>query len=109
VSQLSKQGWRDEMDGFRPNLRDVAAKFGGGAWTRTTDLRIMSPVSPIEGKEDKALSAAESGKVLQNPQPPRNNKPVVALAEPSMDRATSVAKGDGAPPLPLTGSEPHKQ
>jgi hypothetical protein len=34
----------------------------------------MSPVSPIADKEDKALSAAESGKVLQNPQPPRNKK-----------------------------------
>ncbi len=45
---------------------------GGGGWTRTNDLRIMSPLTPIAGKEDKALSSAESGKVLQDPQRPRN-------------------------------------
>jgi hypothetical protein len=34
----------------------------------------MRPVTPIAGKEDKALSSAESGKLLQNPQPSRNKK-----------------------------------
>jgi hypothetical protein len=51
---------------------EVADLIGGGGWTRTNDLRIMSPEAPIADKEDKALSSAESGKVLQNRQPPRN-------------------------------------
>jgi hypothetical protein len=34
----------------------------------------MSSATPAAGKEDKALSSAESGKVLQNPQPPRNKE-----------------------------------
>jgi hypothetical protein len=50
----------------------AADLIGGGAWTRTTDLRIMRPEAPTASKEDKELSSAESGKVLQNPQPPRN-------------------------------------
>jgi hypothetical protein len=32
----------------------------------------MSSEPPNAHKEDKALSSAESGKVLQNPHPPRN-------------------------------------
>jgi len=34
----------------------------------------MSSEPPGADKEDRALSSAESGKVLQNPQPPRNNE-----------------------------------
>jgi hypothetical protein len=34
----------------------------------------MSPSGEIEGKEDKALSQAESSKVRQNPQHGRNKK-----------------------------------
>jgi hypothetical protein len=34
----------------------------------------MSPSGEIEGKEDKALSPAESSKVRQNPQHGRNKK-----------------------------------
>jgi hypothetical protein len=51
---------------------EVTDLIGGGAWTRTTDLRIMSPETPIGDKEDKRLNSEGSGKVLQNPQPPRN-------------------------------------
>jgi len=40
--------------------------------TPNDDLRIMSPETPVADKEDKGLSLAESGKVLQNPQPTRN-------------------------------------
>jgi|HubBroStandDraft_4_1064222.scaffolds.fasta_scaffold29631_1 integrase len=57
-----------------PDLVQVVEEIGGGAWTRTTDLRIMSSATPIAGKEDKGLSPADSGKALQNPQPPRNKK-----------------------------------
>jgi len=46
--------------------------IGGGGRTRTYDLRIMSPETPVADKEDKGLSSAESCKVLQNPQPTRN-------------------------------------
>jgi hypothetical protein len=49
-------------------------KTGGGGWTRTNDLGIMSPSERIEGEEDKGLGSAKSSKVLQNPQQNRNNK-----------------------------------
>jgi hypothetical protein len=32
----------------------------------------MSPESRIADKEDKGLNSVDSGKVLKNPQPPRN-------------------------------------
>jgi hypothetical protein len=35
----------------------------------------MSPETPIAGKEDKGLNSADSGKVRQNPRPPRNKNP----------------------------------
>src|SRR5712692_6215886 len=54
---------------------EIADLIGGGGWTRTNDLRIMRPVTPVASKEDKALNSAESGKVRQNPQPPRNQNP----------------------------------
>ena len=53
---------------------DDRHEIGGGRWTRTSDLGIMSPATPVAGKEDKALSSADSGKLLQNPQPRRNKK-----------------------------------
>jgi hypothetical protein len=34
----------------------------------------MSPEPPVADKDDKGLRSAESGKVLQNPQPPRNQE-----------------------------------
>jgi len=47
---------------------------GGGGRTRTYDLRIMSRQPGDENKENQQLNSAESGKPLQNPQPPRNKK-----------------------------------
>ena len=35
------------------------------------DMLIQSPATPVVGKEDKGLSSADSGKVLQNPHHPR--------------------------------------
>jgi len=36
--------------------------------------QILSPFSHIEYKEDQQPTSADSGKPLQNPQPPRNKK-----------------------------------
>src|SRR3954468_21256129 len=47
-----------------------ALLIGGGDWTRTNDLRIMSRPELTDSKEIPHLPPAESGKVLQNPQPP---------------------------------------
>src|SRR5262249_10208142 len=52
----------------------VTDKIGGGGWTRTNDLGIMSPSAPIEGEEDKTLGSAESSKVRKDPQQKRNKK-----------------------------------
>ena len=49
-------------------------KIGGGGWTRTNDLGIMSPSREIEGEEDKRLSSAKSTEILQNPQQISNKK-----------------------------------
>jgi hypothetical protein len=51
-----------------PRCLKTKPQSGGGGWTRTNDLGIMSPSGEIEGKEDKRLSSAKSSKVLQNPQ-----------------------------------------
>jgi len=47
---------------------------GGGGWTRTNDLRIMSRQSSDGNKGNQRFDSAESGKPLQNPQPPRNKE-----------------------------------
>jgi hypothetical protein len=57
-----------------PDSPEVIDKAGGGGWTRTNDLGIMSPSREIEAKEDKGLSFAESSKVRQNPQQIDNKK-----------------------------------
>jgi hypothetical protein len=51
---------------------EVADLIGGGAWTRTTDLRIMRPPTGSDSKGLEQDSAADSGKMLQNLQPRRN-------------------------------------
>ena len=50
----------------------VIEKAGGGGWTRTNDLGIMSLIRGSENKQDQSLTSADSGKVRQNPQPRRN-------------------------------------
>jgi hypothetical protein len=57
-----------------PDLVQVVDKIGGGGRTRTYDLRIMSRQAGAESKELQQDSSADAGKVLQNPQPPRNKK-----------------------------------
>ena len=48
-----------------PERNQLKENLGGGEWTRTTDLRIMSPATPVADKEDKGLSSAESGRLRQ--------------------------------------------
>jgi len=64
---------RRKMPGTKPRTQ-AAEEFGGGGWTRTNDLRIMRSATPVASQEDKALGSAESGKVVQNPQPRRNQE-----------------------------------
>jgi hypothetical protein len=56
------------------DLPEVLENIGGGGWTRTNDLRIMSLSSRADSKDLQQDSSAEHGKVLQNPQLPRNRK-----------------------------------
>src|SRR5215470_4644131 len=51
------------IPGFRSEL-----PVGGGEWTRTTDLRIMSRPAGADSKHFQQDSSADSGKVEQNPQ-----------------------------------------
>jgi hypothetical protein len=51
---------------------EVVDLIGGGAWTRTTDLRIMSPKARGENTLVAGLNLAERGKVRQDAQPRRN-------------------------------------
>jgi hypothetical protein len=52
-------------------IAEVADLIGGGGWTRTNDLRIMSPPSGTNSKELQQDSSADAGKILQNPHHPR--------------------------------------
>jgi hypothetical protein len=83
TTKISPKPERNSRRTFRPNTKsieewstrkDKLKNSGGGGWTRTNDLRIMSSDPSIAGKEDKELSSAESGKPLQDPQPPRNSE-----------------------------------
>jgi hypothetical protein len=49
--------------------------IGGPGVSRTRDLRFRKSSTPTENKADTSLPSANSGKVVQNPQPPRNKKP----------------------------------
>jgi len=55
------------------NAKDPV-NIGGGGWTRTNDLRIMSPIGGAENTETKDLASAKSGKVMQNPHQPRTKR-----------------------------------
>src|SRR5579863_2461783 len=52
-------------------------RIGGGGWTRTNDLRIMSCPPGTDSTQLQQDSSADSGKVLQNPHPPRNQSSAV--------------------------------
>jgi hypothetical protein len=54
---------------------DYAENLGGPGRTRTYNQQIMSQGTDSDNKENPALPSADSGKVRQNPQPPRNKIP----------------------------------
>ena len=66
---------------------DVVDLTGGGEWTRTTDLRIMSESLVADKEGDQQLSPAECGKIQQNPQAPRNLDTGIEALERSWKRA----------------------
>jgi len=53
---------------------EVVDLIGGGGWTRTSDLRIMSRPPVPDSKQLQQLSSAKCGKVEQNPQTIRKQK-----------------------------------
>ena len=79
---------------------------GGGGRTRTYDLRIMSSEPPNADKEDKGFSSAESGKVLQNPQPPRNQEHVIPSTKPAEQEGRTA---ESTQPLPDSGVRPREE
>jgi hypothetical protein len=65
----------------------------------------MSPEPPAVDKEDKSLSPAEPGKVLQNPQPPRNQEQAVPSTGPAaQEGSTPSAVGESL----LAAEDPHE-
>ncbi len=50
---------------------DVVDLIGGGGWTRTSDLRIMSSPTSAGSQQNQQLSEAKSAKKKRNPQAPR--------------------------------------
>jgi hypothetical protein len=83
-----------------PDLLQVIEEIGGGGRTRTYDLRIMSSEPPDVDKEDKGLSSAESGKVLQNPQPPRNQEQVTPSTKRAEQEGGTMPAADESLPTP---------
>jgi hypothetical protein len=51
---------------------EIVELIGGGGRTRTYDLRIMRRQPSADSKGSQQDTSEKSGKVLQNPQPPRN-------------------------------------
>jgi hypothetical protein len=72
----------------------------------STDLWIMSSEPPNADKEDKGFSSAESGKVLQNPQPPRNQEHVIPSTKPAEQEGRTA---ESTPPLPDSGVRPREE
>src|SRR5207245_5715684 len=60
---------KDFKAGSEIREKEMIDLIGGGGWTRTNDLRIMSPNREGASEEDKELNSANSSKVLQNRQP----------------------------------------
>jgi hypothetical protein len=64
----------EDADARSSELIDYAENAGGPGRTRTYNQQIMSQGTDSDNKENPALPSADSGKVRQNPQPPRNKK-----------------------------------
>jgi hypothetical protein len=54
--------------------RKLLKRFGERGRNRTYNLLIKSHNAAPENKANQQLSSAKSGKVRQNPQPPRNQE-----------------------------------
>jgi hypothetical protein len=53
---------------------EVVDLIGGGGWTRTSDLRIMSPKGDADSKPFQQDSPAGRGRTQQNPQTIRKQR-----------------------------------
>jgi hypothetical protein len=82
-------GWVDGLDSAEPEEQsatptqqeteeesdesfEVIENYGSPGVSRTRDLRFRKSHASIENKADQQDPPADSGKALQNPQPPRN-------------------------------------
>jgi hypothetical protein len=65
----------------------------------------MSSATPVADTPDKELSPAESGKILQDPQPPRNKQRAPNLISDSGKSRTKEIERASVPP-PLRGVVP---
>ena len=73
---------------------------------RSGDLRIMSRQPGDDSKGFQQDSSVVSGKLLQNPQPPRNQEQAIPPTNQAKDEGHAPATGDSPPPLPLSGPGP---
>ena len=69
------------MSGELAETAQAVEEAGRRGGTRTPDPRIRNSLTPPDSKEDQQLTSAESGKVRQNPQPPRNQTPTQSVPE----------------------------
>jgi hypothetical protein len=81
-----------------PEILQIIENTGGGGRTRTYDLRIMSRPPSGDSKEFQPDSSVNSGKDLQNPQPPRNQEQAVPPAKSAQARQCSGRQDDGGYP-----------
>ena len=58
------------------------------------DMLIQSPVTSVAGKEDKGLNSADSGKVVQNPQPTRNQEETASRHKTDLGGSPISLKGE---------------
>jgi len=66
---------------------EVVDSIGGGGWTRTSDLRIMSPKEGSDSTQFQQDSSAGRGKPRQNPQTIRKQKRRCEQGEQTTSRA----------------------
>jgi hypothetical protein len=70
----------------------------------------MSSETPVADTEDKELSSAESGKILQDPQLPRNNEQALnPVSGDSGKPKTERVELSNPPHPPLSGMGPHEK
>ena len=95
--QSARPAQQDEMK-IPSDLLQVVEGIGGGGRTRTYDLRIMSSPPGGDSKEFQPNSSANSGKDLQNPQPPRNQEQAAPPTESAQTQQCDGRQDDGGYP-----------